>query len=91
MALYLVNISPSQKTHDYRPLARAMETVQAKRALKTTWFLESNFSVRELTAELGTLVHIDDSFLVLEVVPSAAWAAVLLEGDSGPWLKARRP
>ena len=63
MAIYLVDISTDTADHDYGPLWKAMDTVEAKRALGTTWFLESAMTVQELTAELGKELAPQDSFL----------------------------
>ena len=91
MAIYMVDISTDTADHDYGPLWKAMDTVEAKRALGTTWFLESTQTVQELTAELAKALAPRDRFLIVEVVQGASWAAVKLQHDTGLWLRARRP
>ena len=91
MAIYLVDLAPHAPNHDYGPLWQAMDKVDARRALDTTWFLETPQSVQELTAELAKALDPKDRFLIVEVAVGAKWSAVRLEHDTGPWLKAHRP
>ncbi len=91
MAVYLVDVSTNHPDHDYGPLWMIMDQVNGKRALDTTWLLESDLSVEAITQRVSTCLDKADRFFIVEIAAGAAWAAVRLEHDTALWLKAKRP
>ena len=91
MAIYLIDVSTKHPEHDYGPLWLIMDSADAKRALDTTWFVESDQSVQEITEAVSRCLDHADRFFVVEIVRNAPWAAVRLEHDTALWLRSKRP
>ncbi|WP_046901581.1 hypothetical protein [Gluconobacter oxydans] len=76
-------------SQDYQPLWDYFEAHGAHRVQESLWFLSSSLGVRDLTEELGSLVHKQDRIFVSELVKNNFWQAPL--AGTYDWEKANPP
>lgn len=91
MPIYLISCDMRDMSHDYEHLFHALREMGGHQAHPTTWFLESDTSLPDLSASLLGLMARTDGLLVLEITPGTPWAATRLGNQAGEWLKLRRP
>ena len=91
MPIYLVSCALRGISHNYQPLWSALEKAGAKCALESTWLLEADLDINQITNVLLPFLEPDDSLFVTEIPPGARWSATRLTDESGPWLMERRP
>lgn len=91
MAVYLVSCDMTDMRHDYAPVIQKLNALGALHGQATVWLVDTAKSAREISTDLLPLLGDRDSLLVLEVSPTATWAATRLADDVARWLKLRRP
>ncbi len=89
MAIYLVDFSLRAMDHDYAPLWGVMQKAGAQRAMDTTWFVDVQQSVGELTNALLSHIRPRDRLLVVEIATNAGWSATAMDDETKDWLKRR--
>ena len=91
MGIYAVSCDMTDMRHDYAPVIQKLNALGAQHGQATVWLIDSPKTAAEISVELLPLLAPQDSLLVLEISPSATWAATRLGDGAAQWLKARRP
>lgn len=78
MKLYWIGYDLDKPGQDYKDLISALTKMNAKRILKSDWFLESELTSDQLRTHLVQFIDRNDRMLVSEVYYNAAWQNLLL-------------
>ncbi len=91
MPVYLVSCALRALDHNYEPLWEALDRANGRRAMDSTWLVDVEQSLEQLTTAVLGLVTPLDGVFIHEIAPGTTWSATRLLGDSTEWLRLRRP
>lgn len=91
MAVYLVSYDLRQPGQNYQALHAELRSVDSVRVLESLWLLDVPQTAVQVRDAVASYVDRNDGVLVAEIMPGSDWAYVNLRGNTGAWLKRKRP
>ncbi len=89
MPVYFVSLSLRSSGYDYSRLREALQMAEAQPAVDASWFIDVNWTLRDLTNRLLSMVDKDDRLIIIEMVRDTVWSAINMDDQTKAWLRRR--
>lgn len=91
MTIFLLTFALRSVGRNYEALWRMLQEAEAVQGLESSWLMETNSSIEDISRALLAQLGPEDRLLIVEIPAKARWAGTRLDDGAGPWLKQRRP